>query len=43
MNVKLVDFKMGPASASATYNPITFNFTDEAVISAENITVSLYE
>lgn len=43
MNVKLVDFKMGLVSATATYNPIQLNFTDEAVITADNILVSLYE
>ncbi len=41
-NLQLADFKMGLVSATATYNPITLNFTDEAVISAENITVGLY-
>lgn len=43
MNVKLVDFKMGLVSASATYNPIQLNFTDEATISPANIVVSIYE
>ncbi len=43
MNVKLVDFKMGLVSASATYNPIQLNFTDEATISPANIVVSVYE
>lgn len=43
MNVKLVDFKMGLASATATYNPILLNFTDEATISLANIVVSVYE
>ena len=43
MNVKLVDFKMGLASATATYNPIQLNFTDEATISPANIVVSVYE
>ena len=43
MNVKLVDFKMGFVSASATYNPIQLNFTDEATISSANIVVSIYE
>lgn len=43
MNVKLVDFKMGLVSASATYNPIQLNFTDEATISSANIVVSTYE
>ena len=42
-NLQLADFKMGLVSATATYNPITLNFTDEAVISADNILVSLYE
>ncbi len=41
-NLQLADFKMGLVSATATYNPIALNFTDEAVISAENITVGLY-
>ena len=43
MNVKLVDFKMGLVSSSATYNPIQLNFTDEATISPANIVVSTYE
>lgn len=43
MNVKLVDFKMGLASATATYNPIQLNFTDEATISLDDITVKIYE
>ena len=43
MNVKLVDFKMGLVSASATYNPIQLSFTDEATISPANIVVSTYE
>lgn len=43
MNVKLVDFKMGLVSATATYNPIQLNFTDEATISPANIVVSVYE
>ena len=43
MNVKLVDFKMGVVSASATYNPIQLSFTDEATISPANIVVSTYE
>lgn len=43
MNVQIADFKMGLVSATATYNPITLNFTDEAVITADNILVSLYE
>lgn len=43
MNVKLVDFKMGLVSSSATYNPIQLNFTDEATISSANIVVSIYE
>lgn len=43
MNVKLVDFKMGLVSASATYNPIQLNFTDEATISLDDITVKIYE
>ena len=43
MNVKLVDFKMGLVSSSATYNPIQLNFTDEATISSANIVVSTYE
>lgn len=43
MNVKLVDFKMGLVSATATYNPIQLNFTDEATISPVNIVVSVYE
>ena len=43
MNVKLVDFKMGLVSASATYNPIQLNFTDEATLSSANIVVSIYE
>lgn len=43
MNVKLVDFKMGLVSASATYNPIQLSFTDEATISSANIVVSTYE
>lgn len=41
-NLQLADFKMGLVSATATYNPIALKFTDEAVISAENITVGLY-
>ena len=41
-NLQLADFKMGLVSATATYNPITLNFTDEAVILPENITVGLY-
>ncbi len=43
MNVKLVDFKMGIITGSATYNPIQLNFTDEATISPANIVVSTYE
>lgn len=43
MNVQIADFKMGPVSATAAYNPITLNFTDEAVITADNIIVSLYD
>lgn len=43
MNVKVVDFKVGLASATATYNPIQLNFTDEATISLANIVVSVYE
>ena len=43
MNVKLVDFKMGLVSASATYNPIQLNFTDEATISLDDITVKIYD
>lgn len=43
MNVKLVDFKMGVITGSATYNPIQLNFTDEATISPANIVVSIYE
>ena len=42
-NLQLADFKMGLVSATATYNPVTLNFTDEAVILPENITVSLYD
>ena len=42
-NLQLADFKMGLVSATATYNPIALNFTDEAVISADNILVSLYD
>ena len=42
-NLQLADFKMGLVSAAATYNPIALNFTDEAVISADNILVSLYD
>lgn len=42
LNVQIADFKMGLVSATATYNPIALNFTDEAVITADNITVSLY-
>ena len=42
LNVQIADFKMGLVSATATYNPIQLNFTDEAVITADNITVSLY-
>lgn len=41
-NLQLADFKMGLVSATATYNPVTLNFTDEAVILPENITVGLY-
>ncbi len=43
MNVQIADFKMGLVSATAAYNPITLNFTDEAVITADNIIVSLYD
>lgn len=42
-NLQLADFKMGLVSATATYNPIALNFTDEAVILPENITVGLYD
>ncbi len=42
LNVQIADFKMGLVSATAAYNPITLNFTDEAVITADNIIVSLY-
>lgn len=42
-NVQIADFKMGLVSATATYNPIALNFTDEAVITADNIIVSLYD
>ena len=42
-NLQLADFKMGLVSATATYNPIALKFTDEAVISADNILVSLYD
>lgn len=42
-NVQIADFKMGLVSATAAYNPITLNFTDEAVITADNIIVSLYD
>lgn len=41
-NLQLADFKMGLVSATATYNPIALNFTDEAVILADNITIGLY-
>lgn len=43
LNVQLVDFKMGLISAAVTYNPIPLNFTDEAVITADNIQVTVYE
>lgn len=43
LNVQLADFKMGPVSAATTYNPIPLNFTDEAVITADNIQVTVYE
>lgn len=43
LNVQLADFKMGLVSAVATYNPIPLNFTDEAVITTENIQVTVYE
>lgn len=42
-NLQLADFKMGLVSATATYNPIQLNFTDEATISPANIVVSVYE
>ncbi len=42
-NVQIADFKMGVVSASLTYNPITLNFIEEAVITADNIEVSVYE
>lgn len=43
LNVQLADFKMGLVSAEVTYNPIPLNFTDEAVITADNIQVTVYE
>lgn len=43
LNVQLADFKMGLISAAVTYNPIPLNFTDEAVITADNIQVTVYE
>lgn len=43
LNVQIADFKMGLVSATATYTPIILKFTEEAVISAENILVSLYD
>lgn len=43
LNVQLADFKMGLVSAPVTYNPIPLNFTDEAVITADNIQVTVYE
>lgn len=43
LNVQLADFKMGLVSAAATYNPIPLNFTDEAIITADNIQVTVYE
>ncbi len=43
LNVQLADFKMGLVSAAVTYNPIPLNFTDEAVITADNIQVTVYE
>lgn len=43
LNVQLADFKMGLVSAAVTYNPIPLNFTDEAVITADNIQVTAYE
>lgn len=42
LNLQVADFRMGLASASVTYNPIQLNFTDEAVITADNIIVSVY-
>lgn len=43
LNVQLADFKMGLISAAVTYSPIPLNFTDEAVITADNIQVTVYE
>lgn len=43
LNVQLADFKMGLISTAVTYNPIPLNFTDEAVITADNIQVTVYE
>lgn len=42
LNVQIADFKIGLVSAAATYNPIILKFTEEAVITADNIIVSLY-
>lgn len=42
-NVQIADFKMGFVDMGVGYNPLVLNFTDEAVITANNILVSLYE
>lgn len=42
-NVQIADFKMGFVDMGVGYNPLVLNFTDEAVITADNILVSLYE
>ena len=42
-NLKVADFKIGLLEGNVDYNPIILNFTEEAVISPENITVSIYE
>lgn len=41
-NVQIADFKMGFVDMGVGYNPLVLNFTDEAVITADNILVSLY-
>lgn len=41
-NVQIADFKMGFVDMGVGYTPLVLNFTDEAVITADNILVSLY-
>lgn len=42
-NLQVADFKLGLIDGTAGYAPISLNFTGEAIIAAENITVGIYE